>query len=289
LEDFDFTAMLGRIWYTYITKCNIRREGEDAMIDENLLNNAKDNLAHMKNPVRLILFTRDAGCETCPEALALAKAIKARSPKIAFEVYDQVMDRDKAEQYGIKNVPSLVVQGGNGRMARFSGLIEDVFLLILLDTILSVSNGKVWFPDNILRALSHLEREVAIQVYVESDCPLCRPVAETAIGLAFESDLIVSDIIVASDFPDLIKKHAIKTLPRTIFGANLHMDGHVTESQFLEMIFQAEGVQVGPDKRCIVCGKPSPDIICTTCKNKIQAEAIDHKLKGEKLGQSGAR
>jgi thiol-disulfide isomerase/thioredoxin len=243
----------------------------------------------MKNPVRLILFTRDTGCETCPEALALARAIKARTPKIALEAYDQVMDRDKAEQYGIRYVPAIVVQGGDGRAVRFYGLLEDVFLRILLDTVLSVSDGKVWFPEKIRRALTHLEREVGIQVFVESDCPLCRPVAETAIGLAFESDLIVTDIIIASGFPDLIKKHSIKTLPKTIFGANLHMDGHVTEGQFLEMIFQAEGVRVGPDKRCIVCGKPSPDIVCTTCKNKIQAEAIDHKFKGEKLGQTGTR
>jgi len=173
-------------------------------------------------------------------------------------------------------------------MVRFYGLLEDVFLQILLDTVLSISDNKVWFPENIRRALSHLEREVGIQVFVESDCPLCRPVAETAIGLAFGSDLIVADIIIASDFPDLIRKHSIKTLPKTIFGVNLHMDGHVTESEFLEMIFQAEGVQVGPDKRCIVCGKPSPDIICTTCKTRIQAEAVEHKFKGEKLGQTGS-
>jgi thiol-disulfide isomerase/thioredoxin len=258
------------------------------MINENLLDAMQGRLTHMKNPVRLILFTRDAGCETCPEALNLARAIKARSPKIALEVYDQVMDRDKAEQYGIQYVPAIVVQGGDGRMVRFYGLTEDVFLQILLDTVLSAADGKIWFPENIHRALSHLEREVGIQVFVETDCPLCRPVAETAIGLAFESNLIFTDIIIASDFPDLIKKHSIKTLPKTIFGANLHMDGHVTESEFLEMIFQAEGVQVGPDRRCIVCGKPSPDIICITCKNKIQAEAVNHKLRGEKLGQSGS-
>ncbi len=253
------------------------------MIDEKIV----DAVQGLKNPVRLILFTRDAGCETCPEMLGLAKAVKARSQKIALEVYDHVMDRDKAEQYGIRFVPCLVVQGGNGRMARFYGLLESVFLQIFVDTLLAFANGRVWFPHNVQRALSHLEREVAIQVYVESDCPLCRPVADTAIGMAYESDLVVADIIMADDFPDLIRKHAIKTLPKTIFGTNLHMDGHVTESQFLEMIFQAEGVQVGPDKRCIVCGKASPDIICTTCKNKIQAEAVEHKIKGEKLGQAG--
>ena len=161
--------------------------------------------------------------------------------------------------------------------------MQDVFFKILLETILSAAEAKIWFPEKIRGTLSHLEKDVNIQVFVESDCNQCRPVAETAIGLAFESDLISSDVIIASDYPELIRKHSIKTLPKTIFGANLHMDGHVTESQFLEMIFQAEGVQTGTDRRCLICGQASPDIICTTCKTKIQAEAIDHKRKGERI------
>jgi hypothetical protein len=168
-------------------------------------------------------------------------------------------------------------------MIRFSGLIEDVFLKIVVETILSASEGEIWFPENIRRTLGHLEKDVSIDVFVETDCELCRPVAETAIGLAFESNFISADVVIASDFPDLIRKHGIKTLPKTIFGVNLHMDGHVTESQFLEMIFEAEGLQAGPDRRCLICGKASPDIICTSCKTKIQAEALDHKRKGERL------
>jgi hypothetical protein len=61
------------------------------------------------------------------------------------------------------------------------------------------------------------------------------------------------------------------------------MDGHVTEAQFLEMIFEAEGLQTGPDRRCLTCGQPSPDIICGSCKRKIQAEAVDHKRKVERV------
>ncbi len=68
----------------------------------------------------------------------------------------------------------------------------------------------------------------------------------------------------------------------TIFGENLQMEGHVTESEFLEMIFEAEGIKPGTDRRCLVCGNPSPDIICSNCKTRIQAEAIDHKTRTEK-------
>jgi alkyl hydroperoxide reductase subunit AhpF len=252
------------------------------MTNESLLNERHDALAHMKNPVRLVLFTSDVGCETCPDARGLVRAIKTHAPKIALEEYDMVMDRDKTTQYGIRRVPALVVQGEEGYAVTFSGLLEDVFFGVLLDTILAVSEKKIWFPDNIRNTLKHLAQDVKLQVYVESDCPQCRPVAETAIGLALESKLISADIIVASDFPDLIKKYDIKTLPKTIFGENLHMDGHVTESVFLEMIFKAEGLQPSQGRRCLTCGKPSPDLICMECKTRIQAEAVEHKRRTEK-------
>jgi hypothetical protein len=132
------------------------------------------------------------------------------------------------------------------------------------------------------RVLKHLDHDVRIRVFVESDCPLCRPVAETAIGLALDSSFIATDIIVADNFPELIKKHKIRKLPMTIFGENLQMEGHVSESEFLQMIFDAEGLKPGKDRRCLVCGNLSPGIICANCERRIQAEAIDHKTRTEK-------
>lgn len=252
------------------------------MISERSLEIIKTSTSRLDKPVRLVLFTSDTGCSACPEMTGLARAIKAYFDKIALESYDLVMDRDKSQQYGIERVPAIVLQGGEGETTTFYGLIEDVFLKILVDTIQSLSNTKVWFPEDVRRVLKHLDHDVRIRVFVESDCPLCRPVAETAIGLALESRYISAEIIVADNYPELIKKHKIKKLPMTIFGENLKMEGHVTESEFLEMIFDAEGIDPGRDHRCLVCSKLSPDIICANCETRIQAEAIDHKTRTEK-------
>jgi thiol-disulfide isomerase/thioredoxin len=236
----------------------------------------------LKKPVRLIVFTADLGCESCPDMAELVKAIKKKWGKIALETYDVVMDRDKAQLYDVKLTPTIVVQGGDGQWAAFSGYVEDTVLEVLLSTILALSVGKVWFPQNIIGALGHLTHDVKIRVFVESDCTQCTPVAETAIGLALTNSLISTEIIVASEYPDLLKKFSITTLPMTIFGENVQMSGHVTEGQFIEMIFQAEGIKPGPDKRCLICGKLSPDVICASCKTRVEAEAKEHKLKSEK-------
>ncbi len=252
------------------------------MISEGSLEIINKSSGQLKQPVRLVLFTTDTGSSACQDAIDLARSIKAHMSKLSLEAYDMVMDRDKSEQYGIKRVPAMVVQDGEGRAVTFYGVLEDVFLGILMDTIQSLADTKVWFPADIRRALNHLAHDVKIRVFVESDCPLCRPVAETAIGLALESSFIDADIIIASDFPELIKKHKITKLPMTVFGENIQMGGHVTESEFLELIFKAEGIKPELDRRCLVCGNPSPDIICMNCKTRIQAEAIDHKTRIEK-------
>ncbi len=256
------------------------------MLAERSVSAIKSAHFELNKPVRLVLFTSDTGCETCPDMLQIVRAIKARSNKIALETYDIVMDRDKSEQYGVKLTPALVVQGGEGRAVTFYGLIEDVFLELLLSIIMAISNAKVWFPENVRRALGHLTNDVPLRVFVDSDCAECRPVAETAVGLALESKLINASILMANEYPDLVKKYHVSSLPKTIFGENLHLDGHVTESMFLEMVFQTEGVKPGPDRKCLICGMTSPDIICANCRTKIQAEAVNHKLKSERMKTS---
>ena len=250
-------------------------------MDDNLIQLIRSTIGGIKKPVRLVLFTSDAGCEACPDARLTAAAIRAHAPQVAVEQYDLVMDRDKTDLYGIKRAPALVVQNEADHQVTFYGRVADVFFTVLLDCIRSASEKLPCFSSEVRSTLRRLTRGVRIQVFVEADCPLCRPVAQTAIGLAMESKLILTDIVIASDYPDLLRKHGVKKLPKTIFGENLHMDGHVAESTFLEMIFQAEGLQPGQDRRCLICSKVSEDIICVNCKNRIQAESLVHKIKEE--------
>ena len=246
------------------------------------MDSMKKTVGELKKPVKLLVFQTERGCDACPRALELARTVKGLSPKIGLEVYDLVMDRDKTEQYGVTVVPTTIVQGMEGGSVRFSGLVDGLLVTVLLECINGCSVGKVWFPDEIRKTLRLLERVVQIRVFVEADCVQCRPMAETAIGLALESEFVSTEIICADDFPELIKKYKVKTLPLILFGENIRREGHVTEDEFLEMIFKAEGLKQELAKRCLVCGISSADIICLSCKNRIRAEAVDHKTRMEK-------
>ena len=258
------------------------------MIKESALQLIRDSVSGLKQPVRLVLFTSDVNCDQCDHVRELAQAIKTASPKIAFETYDLTMDRDKTTEYGVQRVPSLIVQGPGIRSVAFSGAVEGVSLILLLDAINGIANGRAWFPDSVTSTLRMLERPVVVRVILDNDCTLCRPVAETAVGLALSNRLVSTEIIVADDYPELLAKHKVKILPYTLFGAKLHLEGHVPESTFLEMIFYASGKGAEPDKRCMVCGSASPEIICGSCKTRIQAEAVNHKRRDERAQERGS-
>ncbi len=257
------------------------------MLKDSMLKVIRDSLTGLRNPVRLVVFTSDTGCDACPDAVATARAIKAAAPKIALEIYDLTMDRDKTEEYGIKRVPSFVVQSTVRRSVTFSGAVEGIPLLLLLDAINGVAGNRAWFPDRIASTLTLLRQEVDVQVFLESDCTLCRPVAETAMGLALTNRMVNTELIAADDSPELLAKHRIKVLPFILFGGSLKHEGHASESEFLEMLFQAQAKSRASEKRCVICAQPSPDMICNSCKAKIQAEAVDHKHKDELLHEKG--
>jgi len=257
------------------------------MLRESSKQMIREALADLKQPVRLVLFVTDTRCDACPDAVELGRAIKAVSPKVALEIYDHTMDRDKSELYGIQRVPSFVVQAQDGKHIAFSGTLEGLSLLLLLEAISGAANPRAWFPDQIAGTLRLLHRPVNVQVFLENDCTLCRPVAETALGLALTSRMVVAELIVAEDFPELLAKHRIKILPFTRFGAKLFLEGHAVEAEFLEMLLQAEGQQDASGKRCAICAQPSPDVICENCKARIQSEAVTHKRKDEHLSQTG--
>ena len=258
------------------------------MLKENTQQIIRDSLVQLKQPVRLVLFTSETNCDGCQDAIETARAIKAASSKIGLELYDITMDRDKSGEYGITRVPSFVVEGPDGKTVTFSGSLEGITLIMLLDALTCIGTCRTEFPDKIVSTLNLLAKDVPIQVILDNDCSLCKPVAETAIGLALTNKRVATEIVVADDYPELLSKLQVKVLPYTLFSPRLHLEGHVTESMFLEMLFQAEGQRAAAsDKRCVVCGNPSPDLICSNCRTKIQAEAVGHKRKDEKLHDTG--
>jgi hypothetical protein len=48
---------------------------------------------------------------------------------------------------------------------------------------------------------------------------------------------------------------------------------------------ETEHASAVAQSRCVVCAKPSPDLICEPCRAMIRGEALDHKRSEERPGR----
>ncbi len=113
----------------------------------------RESFAEMTRPVRLLFFTQTLGCETCPQTRWILDELPALSDKIAIEEVNFVLDKDRAAQYGIQDIPAIVLlkNGADTRMRflgapagyEFMSLVEAIILAGTDDSGLSAASKRV--------------------------------------------------------------------------------------------------------------------------------------------------
>jgi alkyl hydroperoxide reductase subunit AhpF len=69
----------------------------------------RESFDEMTVPVRVLFFTQALDCEACVQTRKILDELPALSDKIAVEEVNFVLEKDKAEQYGIDRVPALAL------------------------------------------------------------------------------------------------------------------------------------------------------------------------------------
>src|SRR5262245_54687893 len=80
----------------------------------------RQDFSAMTRPVRLLFVTQTLDCETCLQTRQILDELPALSDKISVEEVNFILEREKAEKYGIDRVPAIVVVTDDGRAERDS-------------------------------------------------------------------------------------------------------------------------------------------------------------------------
>lgn len=111
----------------------------------------KKRLSGMTHEVKIVLFVQTFGCEGCPETETLLKDLAALSDKLKLEIYNPQIDREKAAQYNVSQVPAVVLEGDRDYGIRFfgtpggyefAGVLEDILAIGVRDSGLSESSKQ---------------------------------------------------------------------------------------------------------------------------------------------------
>lgn len=217
------------------------------LLNEEVQEQVKQQLAGLGNPVRLIMFTQEFECQYCAETRQLVQEVANQSDMLKADIYDFVADEDVAKEYGIDKIPAVAVMGeGDGGVIedsgiRFYGIPSGYEFTSLLEAIQAVASGKPDLGEEMQAYLSELSEPVHMQVFVTPTCPYCPQSVVLAHRMALASPMVRADMVEAQEFPYLSTKYQVMGVPRTVINESIHIEGAAPESMVLDKLQDALG------------------------------------------------
>jgi len=217
-----------------------------ALLSEQDRQTVRGHLAVIEEPVRLLFFTQTFAA---PESAAVAKQvldeIVSLCDLLTLEEVNFVLERDRAKQYGVEHVPTIVLlRGDQDTRMRFLGAPAGYEFMSLIEAvILAGTNDSGLTPESRALVARYVTAPLHIQVFVTPTCPHCPRAVTLAHRLAVESPLITACAVEATEFMDLARRYRVTGVPKTIVNASIEILGALPEDQFVRAVVGATGDQ----------------------------------------------
>jgi alkyl hydroperoxide reductase subunit AhpF len=120
----------------------------------------------IEGPVKLVVFSQElvAG-DLCRQNEQLVREVAALDTRISVEVLNPAIDRERAEAYGVDQVPAIVVEGARDYGIRFFGIPSGYEFSNLIDSIIVASSGEAALSEATKTSLATLTGDVHIKVF----------------------------------------------------------------------------------------------------------------------------
>jgi len=120
----------------------------------------------LQGPVKLVIFSQSlAAAELCQQNEQLVREVAALSDQISVETLNLAIDHERAEAYGVDQVPAIVVEGARDYGIRFYGVPTGYEFSNLIDAIIVASTGEPALADDTKASLAALAGDVDIKVF----------------------------------------------------------------------------------------------------------------------------
>jgi glutaredoxin-like protein len=196
----------------------------------------------IEEPVTLLFFTQTiAAPETAQVARQVLDEIVSLSDQLTLEEVNFVLDRDRAAQYGIEQIPAIVLlKRGQDTRIRFLGAPAGYEFMSLIEAvILAGTNDSGLAPESRALVAAHVKTPLDVQVFVTPTCPHCPRAVTLAHRLAAESPLIRASCVEATEFMDLARKFRVTGVPKTVVNESIEILGAVPEDEFVRAVVGA--------------------------------------------------
>lgn len=186
-----------------------------------------------------VLIIPGQECAYCKDTRELLEEVVTISPKLHLTVKDFVRDEQEAKSLGIERIPAFILQGQTSGTVRFFGVPAGYEFATLIEDLIDVSKGKTDLSEKTRQALSAIDQDLHVQVFVTPTCPYCPRAARLAHKLAIENKHVTADVVEVSEFIDLAQRYHVQGVPKTVVNDSVEFVGALPEPRFAQEVLKA--------------------------------------------------
>ncbi len=204
----------------------------------------RDQLAGVTHQVSLLLFTQTiGGPETALIARQILDEIAALNDRVTVEEVNFVLDKDRAAQYGITDIPAIVLlRDGEDTRMRFLGAPGGYEFVSLVEAVVVAGTGDSGLsPESRTLIAEQVTEPMTIQVFVTPTCPHCPRAVTLAHRMAAESPHIQATCVEATEFLDLSRQYRVTGVPKTVVNDAVEILGALPEDAFVRSVVTPPG------------------------------------------------
>jgi glutaredoxin-like protein len=188
------------------------------------------------NNVRIIFFEQSIGCDACAPTRRALEHIAEAHEDVELETLNLVLDKEKADEYGVDRVPAVVITGPGRDRIRYYGAPLGYELPTMVEAIRMAATGETSLSEQSRAQLKTLTSPVHLQVFFTPSCVYCPQMISLANQAAIESPMVTSVAIDATEFPDLVRRYGVNGVPKTVINDSMELLGAAPEEDFITAI-----------------------------------------------------
>lgn len=207
------------------------------MFDAELEKQLKDIFNDLAGDVTIALFT-EGDCYSCTETRSYMQEVADLNDKIKFVEFDLKKDAQKAADYNVELVPSIVLLDGKGdyKRIKFNGIPAGHEINSLIPALMEVSGAESEMPKELTDRIEAINKPIDIKVFVTLSCPHCPGAVQKAHKLALMNPNIRAEMIEAQTFAELSDKYNVSGVPKIVINDEHELVGNQPLQAFLDTI-----------------------------------------------------
>ena len=220
------------------------------LLSEHDRQTVRTHLAGLTHRVTILFFTQTIGApETTVIARQIVDEVASVNDSIAVEEVNLVLDRDRAAQYGIEQIPALVLlRDGEDTRMRFLGAPAGYEFMSLVEAILLAGTSDSGLtPQSRELIAATVDAPLDVLVFVTPSCPHCPRAVTLAHRMAVESPHIRATCVEATEFLDLSRRYRVTGVPKTVIaGRETEILGALPEDAFVRQVIAPDEARPEP-------------------------------------------